>query len=299
MQTINFEQGKSIFPSEIFVKFKNEFVHGGYFTALAGPAMASTGALLTNNHLAIPLLLITFIMPLMVYSFDYYKDMDGDKESNPERAATLNKKAKIYPYIIGSYIAILAGLLVIFANWELISFVLLLILLGALYPVGLKKITKVIPGFKNIYTMLVWSMMGAFSAALFNHQSINLAEILVLAFIFFKTLPDAIFFDLKDIENDRKEGLKTIPVLLGKKRTINFLYGFNILAFIPIFIGIYLNILPVYSALLLIFLLYGVCYLKKGSEINDNNDMIMFSYIIADGECLLWPFIILIGSIIL
>ena len=38
-----------------------------------------------------------------------------------------------------------------------------------------------------------------------------------------RVLNNVMFFDLKDMENDRSEGLKTLPVMLGKKGALNFL----------------------------------------------------------------------------
>lgn len=108
-------------------------------------------------------------------------------------------------------------------------------------------------------------------------------------------LPNAIFFDIKDIESDRKEGLKTLPALLGRKKTIQFLKTMNILAFIPVFVGIYLKIFPVFTVIMLIFLFYSFYYLDKSDEMKDKEMKINY-YLFADAEFILWPFILILGN---
>jgi 1,4-dihydroxy-2-naphthoate octaprenyltransferase len=63
---------------------------------------------------------------------------------------------------------------------------------------------------------------------------------------------------LKDINSDLKDELKTIPVLIGKQRTIKLLNRLNIIAFIPLFIGIYLKVIPLFAVILILFYFYSV-----------------------------------------
>ena len=55
-------------------------------------------------------------------------------------------------------------------------------------------------------------------------------------FIFLRGIINVTFFDIKDIESDGARGLKTLPVMLGRERTLKFLHWLNIFAFIPLFI---------------------------------------------------------------
>ena len=205
-------------------------IFGGYFAALSGPAFIITMSIMTKTSISLPLLVISYLIPLMVYSYDYYKDMDKDNESNLERAAYFQRRSQIYPYLMGINFLILSILLLLFSNQMMISFIFTLIIGGVLYTVGLKNITKKIPAFKNIYTTLTWSLAGTFSVMFYYSLEINLAYLLIFLFIFLKFLPNTIFYDLKDIKSDKKEGLKTIPVLLGKQMTLKLLHRLNIVA---------------------------------------------------------------------
>ncbi len=295
---LNLNNKKIILP-QFVTTIQDEMIYGGYFAAFAGPAFLITVSILTNTNVNLPLLIISFLIPLMVYSYDYYKDMDKDEDSNLERAAHYNKKSKIYPYLMISYVSLLTILLILYSSLEMIIFILVLIMVGVLYTVGLKKrFTQKIPAFKNIYTTLTWSLAGTFSIPFYYSLHLNLSYILIFLCIFLKFLPNTIFFDLKDINSDLKDGLKTIPVLIGKQRTIKLLHKLNIIAFIPLFIGIYLKVIPLFAVILILFYFYSVYYINKAKK-SDDKELRMVSYTLADGEfVILWPLLLIITKTI-
>jgi 4-hydroxybenzoate polyprenyltransferase len=293
---VNWNNKKNILP-QYASTLQDEMIYGGYFAALCGPAFIITASLMAKSSVTIPLLIISYLIPLMVYSYDYYRDMDKDKDSNIERAAHFNKKKQVYPYLMISYVLTLTILLVAFSNLMMISFILILVTVGVLYTVALKKFTQKIPAFKNIYTALTWSLAGTFFTPLYYSIHLSLLYILIFLFIFLKCLPNIIFFDLKDIVSDRKDGLKTIPVLLGKTRTLKFLHRLNIIAFIPLFIGIILKIIPLFAAIMVLFYFYSIYYLNKAGEVDDKQ-LRMVSYTLADAEFILWPIVLIMGKFI-
>jgi 4-hydroxybenzoate polyprenyltransferase len=124
---------------------------------------------------------------------------------------------------------------------------------------------------------------------------LNLIYILIFLFVFLKFLPNTIFFDLKDIKSDRKEGLKTVPVILGKKGTLKLLHILNILAFIPLFLGICLGIIPLFAAIMVLFYFYSIYYLNKASKLEDEK-LRMISYTLADAEFMIWPIVLVLGQ---
>lgn len=291
-----FSKYLNIFSKHIST-IQDEIVYGGYFAALCGPAFVISTFLMANLHISLPLLIIAYLIPLIVYSYDYYRDIDKDMSTNSERAKYFRKKSKIYPYILGCYAVTLILMLVFFSNLILISFIMALVVVGVLYTVGLKDLTQKIPAFKNVYTALTWSLAGTFFIPFYYSIGINLTFILIFLFVFLKCLPNIIFFDLKDIYADQKEGLKTIPVLLGKKTTVKFLHGLNILAFIPLFLGIYLHLIPFFAASMVLFYFYSSYYLRKSQKIDDKK-LRMVSYTLADAEFILWPLVLVLAKFI-
>lgn len=280
----------------------NESIYGGYLTALAAPSFVLTTSLLTNTHVDWPILGIAYLIPLIVYSYDYHQDVRKEDNINSERYAYLEKNASYYPIFLISYIILLISLLFLFSSYQLIAFILILTIGGLLYATALKGLTKRIPVFKNIYTGLTWSLGGTFFIPFYYSLDIGLSFLIVFVCITLRAVMDAIFFDLKDLESDAAEGLKTLPVLLGKDNTINFLHFINMISFIPLILGVYFKILPLYSFALVTFYFYTFYYLKKSWKAMDSGLWGNLCYI-ADFEFIIWPIflfcVILISKIIL
>lgn len=105
------------------------------------------------------------------------------------------------------------------------------------------------------------------------------------------------FFDLKDMESDSKENLRTIPIIFGKKKAIKILNAINLISIISLLIFIYLNIVPVYAITLSLFFIYEYYYLKN-SENADRGRLLRNTYVLADAEFLFWPIVLILSKII-
>lgn len=278
----------------VFRILENEFVYGGYLTSLGCPAFVFSVSVLLNTSIDWPILAIAYLTPLIVYSYNYYGELEKDLATNPERALFLRKKVGLYPFILGAYILLLGLLLVEFANPVMIIFVLILLFCGIFYTVLFKDMTRDIPGFKGVYIASVWALAGAFFFNFHYELSWGLFSVLIFLFIFLRGIINVTFFDIKDISSDAARGLKTLPVLLGRERTLAFLHLLNVFAFIPLVIGVYLGIIPLYGLSLLVFYFYDLYYLKKAGRV-DKKDLRMLSYTLADAEFILWPLMLIIG----
>ena len=185
-----------------------EIVHGGYLTALGAPALVLSTSIIINSGINIPLLIISYLIPLIIYSYDYMSDLDKDHETNSDRYKHLQKKKKYYPIILVFYVLLLIALLIIFTNFKLIIFIILMMLGGFFYATAFKGLTKKIPIFKNIYTVLTWSMGGTFFVPLHYSLAFSFPILIVFIFIYMKGMINAIFFDLKDSSNRFKGRIK-------------------------------------------------------------------------------------------
>jgi len=291
--SIKFRNRNSNFLSKII----QELIHGGYLTALGAPSLVLTTMIITDSQINIPLLVIAYLLPLIVYSFDYMRDLDKDLETNTERFQHLQKKKKFYPFLLTFYIALLIMLLLLFSDINLIIFIILITLGGLLYATALKGLTKKIPVFKNVYTVLTWSLGGTMFVSLFFSIPFSVPFIVVFIFINLKGMINAIFFDLKDYISDSKDGLKTLPVMLGRTNAINCLHILNVLAIIPILMGVYYRIIPTISLSLIIFFLYSFYYLRTAQ--NAKNDEVWVKLgSIADFEFMFWPVILISGMMV-
>lgn len=283
--------------SNFISKIIQEMVHGGYLTALGAPSLVLTTMIITDSQINIPLLVISYLLPLIVYSFDYMRDLDKDVETNIERSRHLQKKKKIYPFLLTFYLALLVMLLLLFSNIPLIIFIVLITLGGLVYATALKGLTKKIPVFKNVYTVMTWSLGGTMFVTLFFSIPFSIPFIVIFIFINLKGMINAVFFDLKDYISDSKEGLKTLPVILGKKNAINCLHILNVLAIVPLVIGVYYRIIPTISLSLVIFFLYSFYYLRTAQKARNDEVWVKLGSI-ADFEFMFWPVILLSGLMV-
>jgi 4-hydroxybenzoate polyprenyltransferase len=279
---------------DYFNLFLKEIIHGGYLTALGAPALVLTTSIITGSNINLPLLIISYLIPLIIYSYDYMSDLDKDVSCNSDRYEHLQKKKKVYPLIMSFYIILLVALLIIFSNYKLVLFIILITLGGFFYATALKKLTKRIPIFKNIYTVLTWSLGGTLFVPLQFSLTLSLPFIIVFIFINMKGMINAIFFDLKDSLTDSKEGLKTLPVILGKKNAIKLLHILNLVSFIPLIMAIILKIIPIISISLILFFFYSFYYLNKAQKSIDDDIWVRLGSI-ADFEFIFWPVVLMIS----
>jgi 4-hydroxybenzoate polyprenyltransferase len=274
---------------------KNEFVYGGHLTALGAPMKVLFMADLLGIGLSAPLLLIAYLGALSVYSADYYRSIDKDRMTNPGRAAFLSGRAVERPYLI--YIALLLVSLALFANAGLFITILALTFLGVMYTAAFKGVTRKVPGFKNAFTSGIWASGVSFGLLSYYSLSPGPAFALVFLFLFMRSMGNTIFFDIKDIESDASEGLRTLPVLLGPWRTIRLLKALNVLSFLPLAVGALSGILPHYALFMLALAAFTHFNLGRSGVVDAKRSGYMY-YMLADLETLSWPVLLALGKAI-
>jgi 4-hydroxybenzoate polyprenyltransferase len=237
-------------------------------------------------------------MNQIIYSYNHLKEAKKDIKSNSERAKYLletkkEKKVKIEFFIYCLFLLITLFLL---KKAELLIFVLIIVMAGIFYTLFLKSLTKKVLGFKNLYVAFMWALASQIVIGVY-YNIFNETMIILFLFIFLKGIVSGTFFDLKDIESDKNEYLKTLPIVLGKERTLSLLHFINFISFIPILFGVFKNILPFYSLSLFLFFFYSFYYLKAAEK--EKSDINFLSYILVDGEYLLWGLLALIFKLFL
>ncbi len=277
-----------------FGLLQNEFIYGGHLTSLGSPILVVCSAILLSFNINLPLLLMAYLIPLIVYSLNYYGEREKDLDTNPERAALVSRRGKSYLFAIGLYALTLTILVLAYANIGLMAFIVALALGGLLYTVVFKDFTKKVPGLKNVYTSLVWAAGGAFFLTAYYSAGISLSCLFVFAFMFTKSLLNVIFFDLKDMEADYRRGLKTIPVVLGKDGAFLSLHLLNALASASVIAGVLVGALPVFALSLLALYAYTFVYLRK-AKVLEAREVRLASYTFAEAEIMLWPVLLIVG----
>ena len=275
---------------------QNEIIYGGHLLSLGAVSIVFTSAILLNIKITWDCLVIVYLGIYSAYLFNRYKEIKIDFSTNLERTLYLQKHIKYIPFVIFFCALLMIVILVFFNKTSVIIFGLILFLISLLYSIFLKEFTKKIIGFKNYFVSLMWTLLIIF-LSLYYSFPLNLSLVLILIFVYLRCFIDTNFYDIKDIESDKKENLLTLTVIFEKEKLLQFLNLINILALLPIILGVYLGLFPVFS-LMLLFIIPITFYLLKKLEIKKIN-IAYFSEIAIGIEKISWLLLILLGSFLL
>lgn len=273
--------------------------YNGHLTAMRPAAILLTMMLIHGDRINIPLLSIAYLITLIVYSYDRVQDLDEDRATNAQRSEYLSRKKKYYPYLLSLYLIALASIVLLFATTELIVLamsIIILVSIGVLYTISFKSVTKHIPAFKTILIASEWATSTVLLYGIFYHSFISIFTLMFGAFVFLKLFNSSVFFDIRDIESDGQRGLKTIPVLMGYKNTLNLLKLLVIISLLPIVVGVFIFSQPKLTLLLLPF---SVIFYMMIRIAESNEGTPLKYYIPAHLEYMLWPLGIMIGIILI
>jgi len=273
---------------------RDEFVYGGHLLSLGCSAFAISIILMLNATFKFELIFITYLLSLIVYNFDHYKSVKEDKHDNPKRTNHIMKYQNFFPILLTIYGSLFIALLLVYGNILSLSIGILILIIGILYSIGLKNLTKKITGFKNIYTSLSVSLLVvliSFHVGL----SLNLTALFIGLFIFLRLLINSSFCDLKDMKTDKKKELKTFPIYFGKKKFLSFLHVLNFISLLCVILGILLDILPIFSLFLVLTYPIVIFYINKAKKSNVNIENLSSG--LVDGEFIFWPILLFLGAI--
>jgi 4-hydroxybenzoate polyprenyltransferase len=260
----------------IIYRLISGLVYSNIFIALQALSIAFVSMALSGLTLKPEPLFISFASFFIVYTFDRYLDRDEDAENMPVRTKFLRKYGE---YLFAASIAGYIAALIIAFNNGFITFLLTLspIIVGVLYSVArIKKILLV----KNIVVGLTWGSIPLLVGAYYG--SPILPEILFLAAFFgIGLFRNTIVFDIKDIEGDLKEGVRTIPNTYGKRRSRQLALCINAFLTVLLLFSIASNILGVEYLILIFYNIYIFLYCHIVSVDHEE----LFYSLIVDGAC--------------
>ncbi len=174
------------------------------------------GGWIGRNIILSPQLLLAGMIMFVVYGFGYIindlYDIDIDKINNPRRPLPAGKVTKKNVVVLALSFLIIA---IIFSrSLGLVSFLLVLAIciLLFLYDIHLKK---------TIVGNIIVSFITGLSFILGGIVMRNPACIFPFVFSLFIHTPREIIKDIIDIKGDRAYGVISLPMLLGKERSLN------------------------------------------------------------------------------
>lgn len=278
------------FISDIF----NEFVYGSHLVSLGAIGIVLSIVFIFEKDIQYVILLVSYLVIQIIYTYNHFREIQFDLNSNPERSAYINSKMGWVRFSLILY-SVLLVIFLFFTNLLTSLLVFVIVLIGILYTEYLKHVQ--IWGFKNYTASFFWSLM-ILLVPFFYGVDDALPYLYLVTFIFIRGVINTTFFDLKDIEDDRLNGVKTFPVYFGKRNALYMLHFLNFVSFLPLFIGVYTRDLPLSTVFLSVTIFVGAIYLLKGRYMDDAK-LRFISYVIVDGEYLFWPLAVIFGRLLI
>ena len=211
----------------MFLKKLTEFI---LFSSIFIAACAVALCIETNLLLHLPLNIISFYCfvfgaTLAQYNLHYLVKTSAVKNSQRLAWSLKNKALHKVLFAIG-----IGLILFSFLSFRLHHFIILGILgaIAFLYslpviPIGNKKRIKDYGFIKIITLALLWTLVTVwFPVVNFSFEKNIFVFVFLKRFIFMFVL--CLLFDVRDIEIDKKENIKTIPVILGKQKSYRLAY---------------------------------------------------------------------------
>jgi 4-hydroxy-3-methylbut-2-enyl diphosphate reductase len=281
---------------KVFNNFKNSFVYGGHLISLGAVGIALTFIILIDKPILFYPLFVIYFLTLVSLLYDRYKEEKNDYLTNPERTKFLKKYFRKLSSIILIVTMVIVIILVINNNKNSFFFLLLLAMAIFFYTKYLKSLTSIIIGFKNLSFSLITSSLLIFTSFYYFYDFLNFTFFIIFSFCFLRMMVNTIFLDIKDMGSDKKNCLKTFPIVFGYEKTILVLKMISLLSGLLLIFGFLFNFIPTYSLVLLLVIPYSFYYFKKSKKAKN---FYLVNYVLADAEFILWPISVIIGKVIL
>lgn len=198
---------------------------------------------------------ILMLVVFAVYNLNRKTDEDEDAINHTERYAfTKEYEVILFLSAVGAYISALC--LSFIQGIDSLFVTTVPLVAGIVYSVplfparlGFRRLTEV-PLMKSLIVAFSWAVPPALLPVLHAGLPAGFATGIVAAFFFFLVFINTVVFDIRDVEGDMASGVKTLPTILGPRRTLLLLTGMNLAAGAAlVLVGGFLS--GVYPALLL------------------------------------------------
>jgi 4-hydroxy-3-methylbut-2-enyl diphosphate reductase len=208
------------------------FAVEGNIVLVAGAAALTYAMCLFMNIPPLPrFYLMTFFYLFPLHAINKYLEMSGKHRAmNP----VLRRYWNIYLAFSAISFPIALGI-AFYSDALTFSLVLVSYLLGGLYsirviPAGWKtrfRSLRDIPGSKDVMIATAWTFAVVVLPAITHEVFPGLVTLVGAAFVFTIVFSRALILAMGGVESDRLVGMETIPVLIGRKKTIWVLYFMN------------------------------------------------------------------------
>lgn len=265
------------------------FIYSSIYLSIAGAAMVYISCVIQHIQCSFSLLAIMFLATFSVYNINRKTDEKEDAINHSDRYSFTSRYGKVLSTsAILAYILAIALGLCYGVKTALISAIPLVC--GILYSIPWlpKKFRyrrlKEIPFVKNLVVAFAWASTPALLPVYSSSSKASVAAFVVIMFYFRLMFINSVTFDLRDTEGDTASGVKTIPVVFGVQRTINFLARSNILFGLVDLLVCSAYLSSKFTYLLSAGMVYGNLYLFSFDKVKEKN---LLCDAAADGQFLI------------
>ena len=220
------------------------------YVGFAGSALTYTAEILQNNVPEISYLLVSFLYLFAMHNLNRFTDRKLQKFNDPLRAIFYEKYR--WPLLVTSALSLALALTLVFEHGIKPFFLLTgMSIFGILYSVqvipkslipnirvrGLKEI----PGSKTFLVAVAWAFVTTLIPAWSDSHNLDLSTIVVLLFVLLLVFVRNALFDVFEVQGDRIVGKETLPVCIGKEKTL------LVLNIIMMFLLVLLLLMPLFG----------------------------------------------------
>ena len=250
-------------------------VHSNVFISVAATSVAVTTVVLAGLSLEFLPLFVVFAVTLFVYSFNRLTDLAEDQQNVPGRADFVQRYGGLL-LVLGTILYLGATVVVFLEGVPGAPAMLLPLAVAVLYSVvGVKRILLL----KNLLVGLAWGLIPL-GVGVYYGVLLSTDILFMFAFITAMLTIAASVFDIKDIEGDRAEGIRTVPLALGPRRTRLLSAGATVVVSLAPVALVALGVLQPRYLLLLAFTGYVFGYCLFATE---ERTTLFYGFVI-DGE---------------
>jgi 4-hydroxybenzoate polyprenyltransferase len=275
-------------------------VLGGHLLALGTVSIVACVSFVMGLNPTLPLLAMAYLFSFGAYMLNRSSEMREDEVTNPVRTKYLSGRRKYLPAItVGSFAVGYA--LAALRNPVFFGALAVPLVLALAYSVGSKRFVRYLGArrlkekllVKNVAISFGWALIPVLVGLYFQAVPVLLYSLGVL--IFLRLMVNTILFDVRDVEGDRKSGVKTIPTIFGLGRAFAIIDVFDAASALFVVFAVVTGLLPTYALAFLFFTLYSFCYRFLARRPGTNLSFVCD--FLADGEYLLWGPVIYLGKL--
>ena len=271
--------------------FWQEFLFGGHLQCLGVVSIAYLSSLFFKIKTDLLFFLSVYLIFYSIYLNDRLSTLKIDEKTNFERSIYLKTHLWLFSKLRILSIFLILALLFLTQNLKFSIFGLILLFLGWLYPIYFKNLSKKIIAFKNFYVAGFFSVI-ALMPIIYSPSSFQFSFLFPLTlfalFVFLKTFLMQVFLDLKDLQIDQVFGLKTLPSLFGKEKTLKFLKSANFFLTFSLVPFCLAKIFPLKALVLLFSFPFNLFSYHLASKEN------YYAYLLESGEFFFWGVLIFV-----